>query len=171
MRVITPTLIWLSLLLPLSLNQDKGWQGIVLLHSTRFDVEKLIGRPITPNGSTYDPSSFDPAVDRVFVQYSTGYCTKERQGGYDVPSGTVILIGVTWSKKQDFCELKIDENKFEKSRDAEIQGLVYYSNMDEGIIYAVEDGKLKRTDFFPGKRYSNLLCSRQDPKTSSRLVK
>ena len=169
MRIITLTLLWLSVLLPMGLNQEKGWRGIVPLHSTRLDVEKLIGPPNTPNGSTYDPGSDDPAVDRVFVQYSSGYCTKERKDGYDVPSGTVILIGVTWSKRQDFCELQIDVSKFEKSQDSEIPEIVYYSNMEEGIIHAVEDGKLKRTDFFPGKRYSKLLCSRQNPgKTSHR---
>jgi hypothetical protein len=166
MRAITLTLLCLAVLSPRGFNQENGWRGIVPLHSTRLDVEKLIGPPNTPNGLMYDPR--DPTVDRVFVQYSTGYCTKERKGGYDVPSGIVILIGVTWSKRQDFCELQIDKSKFQRSLDSEIPEIVYYSNMEEGIIHAVEDGKLTRTDFFPGKRYSNLLCSRQNPGKASR---
>lgn len=162
MRIITLTLLWLSVLSPVGLNQDTGWRGIVPLHSTRLDVEKLIGPPNTPNGSMYDPRSSDGVVDRVFVQYSTGYCTKERKGGYNVPSGTVIQIAITWNKRQDFCELQIDESKFEKSLDSEIPGIVYYSNMEEGIMYTVEDGKLKETLYFSSKKDSHLKCPRTE---------
>ena len=161
MLLITLALSCLSLLLAIEPNQDKSWRDIILLHSTRRDVEKLIGPPITPNGSNYDPGSYDPAVDRVFVQYSTGFCTKDRKDGYNVPTGTVILIGVTWSNRQDFSALQIDKSKFERSVDSEIREIVYYSNMEEGIMHSVEEGNLKRTDFFPGTSYSNLLCSKQ----------
>ena len=161
MRIITMTLIWLSVLSPMGFNQENGWRGIVPLHSTREDVEKLIGPPNTPNGSMYDPPS-DGIVDRVYVQYSTGHCTKERSGGYNIPSGTVIQIVVTWSKRQDFCELQIDESKFEKSLDSEIPEIVYYSNMEKGIMYTVEDGKLKLTHYFSSKKDSHLKCPRTE---------
>lgn len=162
MRIITLTLLWMNVFSPVGFNQEKSWRGIVPLHSTRLDVEKLIGPPNTPNGSMYDPGALDPTVDRIFVEYSSGYCTKERKGGYDVPTGTVIQIAITWSKKQDFCELKIDESKLEKSLDSEIPGLIYYSNMEEGILYTVEEGKLKNTHYFSSKKDSHLKCPRTE---------
>lgn len=160
MRTILFTFLCLGVLGPVVFNQDKGWRGIMPLHSTRLDVEKLIGPPNTPNGSMYDPGVLDLMVDRVFVEYSTGYCTKERKGGYNVPKETVIQIAVTWANKQDFPEVQIDLSKFEKSLDREISEIVYYSNMEEGIMYIVEEGKLKQTLYFSSKKDSHLKCPR-----------
>ena len=92
MKTVLSILIWVCVAVPISPNQDNIWRGIVPLYSTRADVEKLIGAPNTPNGFMYDPRSSDGAVDRVFVQCSTGYRTKERKGGYNVPSGTVYSL-------------------------------------------------------------------------------
>jgi hypothetical protein len=140
-------------------NQERGWRGIVPLHSTRLDVEKLIGPPNTPDGSMYDPGVLDPTVDRIFVEYSTGDCSKKRNGGYNVPIGTVIQIAVTWSEKRNFSELQIDKSSFEKSLDSEIPEIVYYSNMNEGILYTVEKGRLKSTHYFSSKEDSHLRCT------------
>jgi hypothetical protein len=47
----------------------QGWRGIVPLHSTRSEVEKLIGLPMRPGVTTYD------LVDeRVNIDYSTDTC-------------------------------------------------------------------------------------------------
>ncbi len=145
---------------PIAFNPDQGWRGIVPLHSTRLDVERLIGPPNKPNGSMYDPGALDPTVARVFVEYSPGYCTKDRKGGYNVPQGTVIQIAVTWADQRDFSELQIDVSGFEKSRDSEIPEIVYYSKMEEGISYTVEEGKLKSTHYFSTKKSSHLKCPR-----------
>ena len=55
----------------MSFLQAQGWRGIVPLHSTRADVERLVGSPMTPNGITYDLKN-----ERVNVVYSDGGCAK-----------------------------------------------------------------------------------------------
>src|SRR5688572_31602729 len=44
--------------------QEQGWRGIVPLHSTREDVERLVGPPMS-NGITYDLRN-----ERVTIGYS-----------------------------------------------------------------------------------------------------
>jgi len=48
-----------------STGYAQGWRGIVPLHSTRKDVERLIGGPMQPGGMTYDLEE-----GRVNVTYS-----------------------------------------------------------------------------------------------------
>ena len=62
-----------------SLVQQAGWRGIVPLHSTRLDVERLIGSPMRPGGITYDLQT-----ERVNVGYSHGGCEKGEE--WNVPA-------------------------------------------------------------------------------------
>jgi hypothetical protein len=54
-------------------SQAQGWRGIVPLHSTRQDVEKIIGQPTESNGITYDLQS-----ERVSI-------CRERQSSRQLP--------------------------------------------------------------------------------------
>src|SRR6266498_1996177 len=65
----------------------QGWRGIRPLHSTREDVERLIGPPMQPNGDTYDLKG-----ERVNIGYSDLRCTKGWPYGWNVPARTVTAI-------------------------------------------------------------------------------
>ena len=48
-----------------------SWRGIVPLHSTRVDVEKLLGKPISSRGATF---VYDTNEQRINILYSSGKC-------------------------------------------------------------------------------------------------
>lgn len=143
------------ILFTLGLTQDKGWRGIVPLHSTRADVERLLGPSAKPDGYA---EVYDLGTEGVFVEYSSGPCRKDRKGGYNVPSGTVIQISVGSSTRPQFSALNLDLSKYEKSEDPELPGVLHYSNMEEGIAYEVQDGKVGSINYFPAMRDNHLRC-------------
>src|SRR5216683_7963535 len=86
-----------------SLSQAQGWRGIRPLHSTRNDVERLIGPPMQPKGITYDLKN-----ERVNVVYSDGKCAKGWPYGWNVPPGTVIGITIYQQPRPKLSDLSID---------------------------------------------------------------
>ncbi len=122
----------------IGLAQNVGWRGIVPLHSTREDVERLLGPSAKPDGYS---EVYDLGKEAVFIKYSSGPCRKERKGGYNVPSGTVKQIRVSSSAKPQFSDLQIDENKYEKTVDPELPGVFHYVNREEGIAYEVQTAR------------------------------
>src|SRR5580765_6270655 len=75
--------------LPLSSMQNKGWQGIIPLHSTRTDVERLLGPPKT-GGSV---SIYGTRTGLVEIDYASAPC-KGRVLGWNVSTDTVLEISV-----------------------------------------------------------------------------
>jgi len=82
---------------------SKMWRGITPLHSTRADVERLIGPPTSPGG-------FDYALkdEHVFILYSGKGCEKGKKGGWSVPPDTVLSIMVASRKEQKISDLKLN---------------------------------------------------------------
>ena len=72
-----------------SQTQTRGWHGIVPLHSTRQDVERLLGSSREGCHCTYSLGNAN-----VFVQYSVEPCLDVRERGWKVPKDTVINISV-----------------------------------------------------------------------------
>ena len=70
----------------------KAWKGIVPLHSTRADVEKLLGRP------TFEDSGYDIEGERMLITYSARGCEEGLPGGWNVPANTVVSISLSSTK-------------------------------------------------------------------------
>ena len=154
------------ILFPLKLTQDKGWRGIVPLHSTRVDVERLLGPSTKPDGYAED---YDLGDEAVFIEYSSGPCREDRKGGYNVPSGTVVQIRVSSSTRPQFSALHLDLSKYEKSVDPELPGVLHYMNREEGIAYEVHDGKVGSINYFPAKKDHHLSCSNSTVKQTCKF--
>src|SRR2546429_3194171 len=107
----------------------KPWRGIVPLHSTRADVERLLGKP---NGKY---GRYELEKEWVEIFYSTGRCVN----GWNVPEGTVIDISVSPTRTLRISDLKIDLSKFDRVRDPEVTSHVYYTNRDEGVRYVASE--------------------------------
>lgn len=137
--------------------QNEGWRGIVPLRSTRADVERLLGPPAKPEKYA---EVYDLEEEAIFIEYSSGPCRKERKGGYNVPSGTVVQLRISLRVKPRFSELQIDESKYEKNADPELPGLLHYVNREEGIAYQVQEGKVTSTNYFPAAKDGHLSCER-----------
>lgn len=121
--------LWLAL--PLSTQQAKGWRGIVPLHSTRTDVEQLLGRSTDSCKCLYRTEH-----EIVHIQYSD-YSCKDNSQGWDVPLDTVLLINVIPRTGVRLAELKIDLTKYQKTEDTHLPGRSYYTNDEEGIFILV----------------------------------
>jgi hypothetical protein len=117
-------ILWLLLaLVATNVAQSKGWRDIVPLHSTRADVERLLG---------------PPAIDRVHIifyelkgeevsfTFSGGPCSLEPEG-WGVPRGTVTGISVDLEPHRlRLADLKLDEGKYKKKQDGEVLRYSYY---------------------------------------------
>jgi hypothetical protein len=112
----------------------KGWRGLVPLQATRSNVEKLLGAPDTPGGSTYEPDG-----QYIYVEYSDGPCEKGWPYGWNVEKDTVTSIWVSVKERVLLSDLKIEESKYQKYSEGHIQNRVHYVNYEEGIDLLVDD--------------------------------
>jgi hypothetical protein len=149
----------LSLALVLNLSvRAKEWRGIVPLHSTRADVERLIGKP----NSEYD--RYDFKDERARVMYSAAPCDM----GWDVPRDTVLSINVQPKGKVKLSDLRISLNEYEKFREPyEVQAT--YLNRRDGIRYVVfegggeDDGLILNIYYEAAERDKSLRCKNLPP--------
>lgn len=91
--MLLPLLCLLSLT---ELPQFEEMRRIVPLHSTRTEVERVLGAPSGNCKCLYERESVN-----VQIQYSSGDCQNGESGGWDVPLGTVIRFTV-YTKKRPY---------------------------------------------------------------------
>lgn len=142
----------------------QGWQGIIPLHSTRQDVEKLFNSK--SQGGLYD--KFKVATDIIYITYTTGRCEKEEVGGWNVPIGTVSSIQVFPQSKVSFSGLNLNLDKFKISY-TDVVGVRIYSNEEDGFeveMYGPNDA-VARFTYFPSAKDWHLRCPTQAIKTIS----
>jgi len=149
--------LWICFLAVLSMStlvQGQGWRGIVPLHSTRKAVERLIGQPLKPGGTTYDLPN-----ERVNIGYSAVPCTKGWPYGWNVPPGTVTSIDVFPKRKVMLSELHLDLTKFTSFNNPHLQGEIHYNNFEEGFSIRGEGEDVVSFAYFPRIRdHASLLC-------------
>jgi len=140
------------------ISRAQGWRGIVPLHSTRADVEALIGPPIQPKGRTYDLKN-----ERVNVVYSDGSCDNSKIE-WNVPSGTVIGITIYPQQTLLISDLRTDLNKFDKFIDPHNPDSVSYNNKEEGLgIGTRSNGEVVVIEYFPAAKDNQLRCPKFFP--------
>src|SRR2546425_11830382 len=109
-----------------------GWRAIVPLHSTRADVERLLGAPGDSCRCQYKTSS-----ELVRIDYSIERCGKGERSTFNIPPDTVLGITLHPKAQPLFCELGLDITKLKKTEDPELRGYFAYTNNDDGIEYNV----------------------------------
>ena len=119
-----------TVLAMVELSQAKGWRGLVPLHSTRVDVERLLGAPRESRGVA---ATYDTKDERVLVFYATGNCQERASNDWNVPRDTVVSITVHPNAKLLVNDLKLDKRKYERVADYHVQGIVYYFNKEDGV--------------------------------------
>jgi hypothetical protein len=131
----------------------KGWRGIEPLHSTRSDVEKLLG----PNpGSTYDLEN-----EAVYFEYQTPEreCGK-KLGSWNVPLNTVLGIIVASKEKKSIVEFNLDRT-YVKSKVRPYSHYDYYSE-DDGITYSVSGDIVYQITYTQALKDRRLACLRRE---------
>lgn len=145
----TIALVFLSILVPF--QKEGGWNGIVPLHSTRAEVEHLLGRSADKCNCIYKTQN-----ETIYVEYAEAKC-KGYVAGWNVPRDTVLRLTVRSKAQRHFSEVKIDLNKYRIRRDDTFTK--YYSSRDEGVEYSVSpEGIITSVSYVPSKKDNNLRC-------------
>jgi hypothetical protein len=137
-------------------SHAKGWRGIVPLHSTRADVERLIGKP----NAEYE--RYDLGDERADIFYQRHVCSEGAQ--WDVPLDTVTGISVYPKKALRLADLRLDPGKYKKGGDSYSQGRTVYWNKEEGIAYHVserssrDDDRVMEIYYQPAAGDAHLRC-------------
>jgi hypothetical protein len=125
----------------------REWRGIVPLHSTRADVERLLGKPAQDFDGTL--VSYRLPAETIDIQYAANpQCTEEwPYYSWNVPKQTVTFIRVAPRGKETLLsELKLDLSKFTKERgDSDVPTHFYYINESDGFSLSVHEMDGART--------------------------
>lgn len=133
--------------------QAQDWRKIDPLKSTRAEVEALLGPAEGAFSAIYQLKE-----GSLFIEYSSGFCRPERNGGWNVPVNVVVSVNFSPRHSRRISSLKLDPKKFRKEIDQHVVGVIYYINDDEGITYEVQSGKVNAIEYGPPKRYDHLYC-------------
>ncbi|HZI60264.1 MAG TPA: hypothetical protein VFD62_06110 [Pyrinomonadaceae bacterium] len=151
MRVFVCICIFAGTLLavnPQGLLQNKF--GIRPLHSTRADVERVYG-------PCDDPWScmFRTTTEAITVAYAKSPCVGLTDG-WDVFKDTVLSVTVRPFVYPRLSDTGIDLDGFVKRYSNE--ATVYYTNVEKGIVFSVQDGHVTDVTHFPPSNENGKRC-------------
>ena len=133
------------------LSFAQGWRGIIPLHSTRADVESLLGASTDECNCVYKTEN-----EVVRVDYAKAPC-EGFLSGWNVPADTVLMFTVRTDRKQMFSDLGLDESRFSKAYDDTFT--TYYASRPEGVQYSVSrEGVVGSVSYIPSTRDMSLRC-------------
>jgi len=140
-------------------SQAKEWRGITPLHSTRADVERLIGPPAMDHGDTV---VYETDKERASIEYSKGPCTGS---AWSVPVNTVLNI---WIAPHSIyvTDLKLNLLRYVKRRDPELRHIVNYTDEQAGVRYQLDESRHQMVtliEYFPAARDKMLKCTPSKP--------
>src|ERR1044072_186599 len=137
--------------------QAKGWRGIVPLHSTRSQVEQLLGPP-TEQSNPYSVVYKTPN-ERVEIDYSNGRpCgIGEKYGHWRVAPNTVIDIFISPHPSSPLSQLSIDESRYKKFIVGHLSE-TRYADAREGEVLSVAGDEVRSITYFAGSDDSHLEC-------------
>lgn len=127
--------------------------GIVPLHSTRTDVERLYGV-----SSDSCRCNFRTSKETINVAFATAPCALPVYG-WNVPRDTVLSFRVTSHVPQPLSEIAVDLNGFVQRYSPEDIRTTYYTNVDKGIVFAVQDRRVISVRYFPPSKENEKRCA------------
>jgi hypothetical protein len=173
MRIRTIALVAFFLFLPLFLvssAEAKGWRGIVPLHSTRADVERLLGQP---EKRMSEFSDFYRTPDgSVIIDYAQGLpCgIGNKYSRWRVPRNTVTNIFLTLKRGSPLSQLSIDESKYKQMSGGHRPEDIYYLNELEGERLRVFQNEVMDIGYFPAAEDAHLECPGLPKRTNTNCV-
>jgi hypothetical protein len=137
--------------------EAKGWRGIVPLHSTRSQVEQLLGAPTEEN--TPDSVVYRTPNETLLIYYASGRpCgIGEKYSRWRVARNTVTGIYVTPNPGSPQSQLSIDETRYKKFIIGHLSETRYISASD-GEALTVLANEVRSISYFPAEDDSYLEC-------------
>ena len=137
--------------------QEPKWRQIVVLTSTRMDVERLLGKS---RSSGFD-GVYDFEEGHLFVEYTIfNFCENGKTFGWNVRKETVT--GIVFSPRHGplFSSLNLDLKRFTTVQESPCcPDLISYINKEEGVAYVVNpDGTVNAIRSFPSSQQDQLRC-------------
>lgn len=143
--------IWL--IAAASVTSGRDWRGIVLLKSTRADVERTFGRA---QRSSKSLAYYNLKNEIVVFHFQSGGCDIFGYG-WNVPLGTVVGIGVIPKGTHQ-------PEEYELASDAKVDdngaGFVSYSDYPAGLKVETFSNRVTLLDYYPQAAQENLRCPR-----------
>lgn len=155
---IKPKVIGFFLILLIATSADaRGWRGIVPLHSTRSQVEELLGPP-TEQNTPYSVVYKTPN-ETVLIYYAEGRpCgIGEKYSQWRVRRNTVIEISVSPRSGSPLSQFTIDESRYKKFIVGHLSE-TRYVNAREGEALTVVGNEVISIDYFGAGGDSHLEC-------------
>ena len=147
-------LIFILLMLAGGRVLAKEWRGIVPLHSTRGDVERLLGPPSMDRG---DIVVYQTEREKVSVEYSKGPCNVN---SWNVAVNTVLNIWIS-PKSLYISNLNLNLTNYEEKADPELPYIHNYVDKKDGVRYQVDESRSQTVTLiedFPAAADSSLKC-------------
>jgi hypothetical protein len=148
------------------------WRDLSPLHSTRSDVERLLGPPKTKSPSAL---IYKIETEAVTVRYARGNCNLD-DSGWSVPLDTVLEINVAPLVTVLLSDLDLDLQNWERVESSHPENLFYYTNVEHGVTVETKysDGceRVISIKYGPSRRDLGLACHlpRTTTKGSSTLL-
>ena len=142
----------------------KEWCGILPLHSTRADVERLLkAKPVRCGGKA---CLYDLPDKTVFALYADEPTCRndDAASSWKVPADTVIEITIHFNTPQPFSALDVDVNKYDRVPDKELHGLVYLSDYAQGVRMETSGETVRAITYYPAATDDNLRCAPKPPR-------
>jgi hypothetical protein len=131
----------------------KEWRGIVPLHSTRADVERLLG-PLPKDLPIYYLPN-----ETVYVNFAEQPCDGRDNTKWNVPLGTVTGIWVKPKSLVKIEDLNLNISKFEKvPGPSDTYGLFYYVDREEGFSVGISNGLVTEYTYVGTAKDAYLRC-------------
>jgi hypothetical protein len=164
MRITKVVLVYIGITLLISTSlQAQQWRKIVPLHSTRVDVERLLG---PSEGKVLGIYKLEKEV--ISIQYKEGRCDIKNGQDWNVPLDTVINIVVSPKSATLFADFPIDKTKFKKKYDPRSDSTNYIDE-EEGVTYVVSViGTVIYVNYGPKAKDKHLRCPTLSSKQSCR---
>ena len=138
--------------------QAQGWRGIVPLHSTRSQVEQLLGPP-TEQSSTYSVVYKTP-TETVEIYYADGSpCgIGEKYSRWRVARNTVLEIFITPFPGSPLSHFTVDESRYKKFTVGHLSETRYINDREgEAWTMGVND-EVRSISYSPAADDSHLQC-------------
>ena len=158
MRNTPKAISFFVILLCAATAEAKGWRGIVPLHSTRSQVEQLLGPP-TEQITTYSVVYKTPN-ETVMISYAKGRpCgIGEKYSRWRVAANTVMDIFITPFPGLPLSQFTIDESRYKKLTVGHLSE-TRYVNAREGEALTVVENEVRSINYFAAADDSHLKCS------------
>lgn len=156
MRTVLTLILFLQAIQSVSpISAERGWRGIVPLHSTRTEVEKLLGPPseTMPGSVVYRTTD-----ETVLVFYSNGKPCGTKGSQWRVPFDTVEAIDVNLRHGLPLSKINLEDGKYKKRSGGDRPEDIYYVNEELGEVFRVFNSEVLDIHYGPASGDKTLRC-------------